>query len=145
MPRISRSALLPYSAAQIFALVDDFAAYPAYMKGCIAAEELQRSDQQVKGKLTLGKAGLRYSFTTCNSLQPPIRISMSLVEGPFRKFGAEWTFTPLSADACKVSYEMEFEMAAGIVDAALGKMFESTASEMVDAVAARARKIYSNQ
>ena len=40
MVTISQSALLPYSAEQMFALVNDIAAYPQFMQGCLNAEVL---------------------------------------------------------------------------------------------------------
>jgi ribosome-associated toxin RatA of RatAB toxin-antitoxin module len=64
MVSIERSALVNYSAAQMYALVNDIEQYPDFMQGCIAAEILERDEDVVVGKLTLGKAGIRYSFTT---------------------------------------------------------------------------------
>lgn len=142
MAKISRSVLLPYSAARMFALVNDIAAYPEYMQGCVAADVLQRDADTVTARLTLGKAGLRYSFTTCNTLEAPHRILMTLVEGPFRKFQAEWRFTPLSDNACKTALDMNFEFSSGLVDAALAALFESTSNEMVNAIARRAERLY---
>lgn len=142
MAKISRSALLPYSAERMFALVNDIAAYPEYMNGCVAAEVLQRDVDSVTARLTLGKAGLRYAFTTCNRLEPPQRMLMTLVEGPFKKFHAEWRFTTLSENASKTSLDMQFEFSIGLVNTALAVLFESTASEMVNAIAKRAEQLY---
>jgi ribosome-associated toxin RatA of RatAB toxin-antitoxin module len=142
MAKISRSVLLPYSASRMFALVNDIAAYPQYMQGCVAADVLQRDADSVTAKLTLGKAGLRYSFTTRNTLEAPDRMLMTLVEGPFKKFQAEWRFVALSDNACKTCLDMYFEFSAGLVDAALAALFESTSSEMVNAIARRAEQLY---
>jgi len=46
MPQVSRSALVDFSAQQMFDLVNDIARYPEYMPGCIAAEVLSSSDWQ---------------------------------------------------------------------------------------------------
>src|SRR5690606_24398178 len=86
MVSISRSALLPYPAPLIYALVNDIAAYPQFMQGCIGAEILQASETEIVARLELGKAGLRYAFTTRNLLLPPYQMDMTLVEGPFRRF-----------------------------------------------------------
>jgi ribosome-associated toxin RatA of RatAB toxin-antitoxin module len=142
MPQIARSALLPYSAARMFALVNDIAAYPQYMQGCIAAEVLTTNEQEITARLTLGKAGFRYSFTTRNHLQPPQQMQMSLVEGPFRRFNALWRFDALSDTASKASLDLQFEFSLGLVDAVLASLFESTASDMVSAVAKRAEQLY---
>jgi ribosome-associated toxin RatA of RatAB toxin-antitoxin module len=142
MPQIARSALLPYSAERMFALVNDIVAYPQYMQGCIAAEVLTSNEQEVTARLTLGKAGFRYAFTTCNRLQPPQQMQMGLVEGPFRKFNALWRFDALSETASKTSLDLQFEFSVGLVDAVLASLFENTASEMVNAVAKRAEQLY---
>jgi ribosome-associated toxin RatA of RatAB toxin-antitoxin module len=126
----------------MFALVDDIAAYPHYMQGCVAAEVLERDETSVTARLTLGKAGLRYSFTTRNILQRPQMMTMHLVEGPFRKFSAVWRFEPLTDSACKASFDLQFEFSAGFIDAALATLFESTGSEMVSAIAGRAEQVY---
>lgn len=142
MAHIARSALLPYSAARMFALVDDIASYPQYMQGCLAADVLQREADRVTARLTLGKAGLRYAFTTCNLLAPPSTMTMQLVEGPFKKFHAVWRFDALGEAACKTSLDLQFEFRAGLIDAALAALFESTASDMVNAIARRAEQLY---
>ena len=126
----------------MFALVDDIAAYPQYLPGCLAATELQRQTDCVTATLVLGKVGLKYAFTTRNLLDPPRSMQMTLVDGPFRKFLAQWRFEPLTETACKTSFELEFEFSASLVDAALGSLFESAGSEMVNAIVRRAEQVY---
>ena len=142
MTVIDQSALLPYSAAQLFDLVNDIASYPAFMDGCLAATVLETRDNEITARLELGKAGLRYAFTTRNTLVPPASMHMELVEGPFRKFAATWTFRELNDSACKVSLLMTFEFSTGLVDAALKRLFESTSRNLVNAICRRADELY---
>lgn len=142
MTVIDQSALLPYSAAQLFELVNDIGSYPEFMDGCLGAEVLDRQDDKVTARLELGKAGLRYAFTTCNILRPPEHMDMTLVEGPFRHFAAQWTFTPLTETACKVGLHMEFDFSAGLVNAALKLLFENTSRSLVNAICKRADELY---
>jgi ribosome-associated toxin RatA of RatAB toxin-antitoxin module len=142
MTRISRSALLPYPAAAMFDLVNDIASYPQFLPGCLGATVHSAGEQEVTASLELGKAGLRYALTTRNELERPQRMRMHLLNGPFRSFSAEWQFTPLAEQACKVSLDMHFEFSAGLLDAALGTLFESTARELVNAICARAEQLY---
>ncbi|MEX2334758.1 MAG: type II toxin-antitoxin system RatA family toxin [Pseudohongiella sp.] len=142
MVTIERSALVNYSAAQMYALVDDIEQYPAFMHGCQSAEVLSRTDNEVVGKLTLGKAGMHYTFTTRNDLVPGQSMDMSLLEGPFRKFGATWRFDALADDACKVSLRMEFEWAGGLLGMAMEKLFQHSANTLVDALVNRAHALY---
>jgi len=142
MSTIDQSALLPYSARQMFALVNDIEAYPEYMDGCIGAEILEKTGNQVTARLDLGKVGLRYSFTTRNTLVEPESMTMALVEGPFRHFEATWTFSALNENACKVSLKMEFEFATGLVDAVMKRLFDTTSRNLVNAVCQRAQQRY---
>ena len=142
MSIIDQSALLPYLAGQMFALVNDIEAYPEYMEGCIGAEILETTGNQVTARLDLGKVGLRYSFTTRNTLVEPESMTMALVEGPFRHFEATWTFRALNENACKVSLKMEFEFATGLVDAVMKRLFDTTSRNLVNAVCQRAQERY---
>ncbi len=142
MNRIDQSALLPYSADQLFRLVNDIESYPEFMNGCLGAHLLESSEEEVTARLVLGKAGLRYSFTTCNALVPGKSMTMSLVEGPFKHFSAEWQFKALNDSACKVSLEMEFEFSSGVIDATLKHLFEATSRNLVNAVCKRAELLY---
>jgi ribosome-associated toxin RatA of RatAB toxin-antitoxin module len=142
MITIERSALVPYSADQMYALVDDVTQYPQFMHGCIAAEVVSRTPEELIRKLTLGKAGLRYSFTTRNLLTAGVRMDMTLVEGPFRSFSATWHFKALTPEASKVSLVMHFEWAGGLLGAAMEKLFQHSANSLVDEVVNRAQKVY---
>lgn len=142
MPEIEQSALLPYTAEQMFALVNDIESYPEYMTGCQAARVISRDGNEVTAELVLGKAGLRYAFTTRNELTPPERMEMHLVEGPFREFEACWEFESLSEGACKVRLFMHFEFAAGLANLALRKVFEAASAAQVSAVCERAEQVY---
>lgn len=145
MTTIERSALVPYSAGQMFRLVDDIESYPAFMQGCIEARVVERSEDEVIGELTLGKAGIRQSFTTRNRLEPPHRMEMSLVEGPFTDFSALWTFQPLSDSACKVSLRMQFRFSGGLMGLALNRLFNHSANALVDDVVAQADRLYGSE
>lgn len=142
MITIERSALVPFSAEQMYELVNDVSQYPQFMHGCIAAEEVSRTPEELVGRLTLGKAGLRYSFTTRNVLTAGERMDLTLVEGPFRSFSATWHFKALTADASKVSLVMHFEWAGGLLGVAMEKLFQHSANSLVDEVVNRAHKVY---
>ena len=142
MVSVSRSALLPYSDAEVFALVNDIAAYPQFLHGCLAAQVLSTDEFQTTARLELGKAGLRYAFTTRNLLEPPGRMVMHLVEGPFRHFEAQWRFIALTPNACRTELDMRFEFSTRLLDRALRTLFESTANDLVDAICKRAAQCY---
>ncbi|MDA0689508.1 MAG: type II toxin-antitoxin system RatA family toxin [Proteobacteria bacterium] len=142
MPHIERSALVNHSAQQMFDLVNDVASYPNYMSGCNAARVIKEDESCLVGELTLGKAGIEFTFTTRNRLQPPERIDMELESGKFKEFEASWQFQSLGDNACKVSLTMDFEFDSGLVGFAAEKLFASVANAQVDALVNRANDLY---
>jgi len=142
MTHIHRHALLPYSCEQLFVLVNDVAAYPQYMAGCVGAEVLEQTADTMTARLDLAKGPVRQSFTTCNRMQPFERIGLSLVDGPFDQFEGCWTFQPLSNTACKVTLDLRFALSSRIANMAAGKLFQTVANQQVDALSQRARQIH---
>lgn len=142
MAHVSRSALIGYSAQQMFDLVNDIEQYPQFMQGCRSARVISKSDKELVGELSLAKAGVTQTLVTRNSLIAPSRIEMKLEEGNFSKFSAVWQFEALTEAACKVSFEMEFEFKYGLVDLAVGKLLSGSANNLVDALVDRAKLVY---
>jgi ribosome-associated toxin RatA of RatAB toxin-antitoxin module len=139
---IKRSALVMYSAEQMFDLVNDVASYPLYMEGCVGAEVLESSDDIMVARLDLKKGAVGHSFTTSNTLYRPERIAMHLHEGPFRKLSGEWSFKALTESACKVMLDLEFEFNSLSVGLASGSLFSSVANNLVDSLSRRAQEVY---
>lgn len=142
MKRIQRSALVPYSAEQMFALINDIPSYPKFMPGCVGSEVIEKTDDWVVARLDISRAGIKQSFVTRNILAPPVKMSLTLEDGPFSSLLGEWEFTILSESACKISFWLEFEFTNKLVALAASKVFEMIASEQVDAICQRAAIVY---
>ena len=118
MPQVRRSALLPYSAAQVFDLVGDIERYPEFLPWCSDAQIVSNGDREVVAQLTI------------------------IVQGPFKRLAGTWRFTGLAALGSKVELELDFEMSRSLIQRTLGVIFAHAAGTMVDAFCTRARKVY---
>lgn len=132
MPTIQRSALVEHSAARMFALVNDIAAYPRRFDWCESAQVLEADDAHVVARLDLGFGALRTWFTTENTLSPPHRIAMALRAGPFRRLDGRWEFHALDESACKVTLTLDFEPQSRLLAPAMTLGFQGLADRMVD-------------
>lgn len=132
MPTIRRSALVEHSAARMFALVNDVAAYPRRFDWCDSAEVIESGDTHMVARLDLGLGALRTWFTTHNALSPPHHIDLKLVDGPFRALSGRWEFHALDESACKVTLTLDFEPAVKLLAPAFSLGFQSLADRMVD-------------
>ena len=142
MTTIDRSALLPYNAMQLYALVNDVEAYPLFMDGCVGAEVLSRGENQLEARLDLARGGIRQSFTTRNRMLAGEAITLELVDGPFDAFFGRWDFRVLDESACKMSLKLEFTFNSAVLGLAASKLFEKVSSNLVDAVGRRAAHLY---
>lgn len=142
MTTIERSALVMFSAGQMFDLVNDVASYPQFLPGCRSVEILQQQGDLLEARLELSRAGVSQSFVTRNRLHRPEKMELELVDGPFNEFNGSWSFTPLAENACKVAFTLEFRAKNRLLGAAAGKLFSGVANQMVDAMCERAQQIY---
>ena len=143
MREVTRSALVPYSAEQMFALVEDIERYPQFLPWVSAAQLLERSPTQVVGRLEMHRAGMREIVTTRNVLTAHREITLSLVAGPFKTLAGRWNFEPIGEHrGTRVSLSIRFEFANPMLNLLLSRSFEKSCNEMVDAFVARARAVY---
>jgi ribosome-associated toxin RatA of RatAB toxin-antitoxin module len=138
MKRIGRSAIVECSADAFYGLVEDIEAYPSFLPWCAASRVLERTPGQTIATLTLAAKGLRHSFTTENANRPGQSIDLRLLEGPFKRFGAHWRFTSLTAHAAKVEFTLEYEFSSRVVAAVLNPVFSRLADDTVTAFVRRA-------
>ncbi|AIR63595.1 MULTISPECIES: type II toxin-antitoxin system RatA family toxin [Cedecea] len=142
MPQISRTALVPYSAEQMYQLVNDVNSYPEFLPGCTGSRVIDASANQMTAAVDVSKAGISKTFTTRNTLTDNQSILMHLVDGPFKKLMGGWKFTPLSEDACRIEFQLDFEFTNKLIELAFGRIFKELAGNMVQAFTTRAKEVY---
>ncbi|MDA8364704.1 MAG: type II toxin-antitoxin system RatA family toxin [Gammaproteobacteria bacterium] len=142
MTTIHKSALLPYSAAEMYVLVADIEAYPQFLPWCGGARVLKREGDSVTAAIDIDYGGIHKTFTTRNDGRPVELMEMRLVEGPFRHLLGHWRFTPLDERACKVSFDLEFEFSSRMLGLVVGPVFQHIANGMVDSFRVRAVQLY---
>ncbi len=142
MKQVRKSALVPYSAEQMFDLVNGVEHYPEFLPWCSTVRVLARNAHSVKATVALVKGGLRQSFTTQNVMEAGRRIEMRLIEGPFRHLHGVWSFHPLGEAGCEVVLAMQYELSNGVLMLAFGQAFNQIANTLVDAFCRRASDLY---
>lgn len=142
MPRIQRSALVPYSAEEMFKLVTDVPNYGEFLPWCGGARILQREGDEVTAQVDIAFKSIRQSFTTDNVYDEGKQITMHLKDGPFSNLNGVWKFIALNDQACKIIFDLEFGFANRLSAAVIGPVFSLIANGMVDAFHKRAIEIY---
>lgn len=142
MPKVKRSARTKYSARQMYDLVDDIESYPQFLHWCRGARVLKRDDSVLEAELDIGFRGVHKSFTTRNHRQPPERIDIELVRGPFRKLDGYWRFRDLDEGGSEVTLDLEFSVAASPLSFMFSAVFEEMVRYQMQAFINRAEELH---
>ena len=142
MKRVSRSAIVEHPAEAIYALIEDIESYPEFLPWCRGASVQSRGAERTVATLRVGVRGIKQSFTTENLNTPDRAIEMRLVEGPFKRFSADWRLTPLGAHAARVEFTMAYEFSSRVLAKMLEPLFGQIANTMVDAFVRRADALH---
>ena len=140
--QITRSALVPFGAAQMYRLVADVATYPQFLPWCTQADVRHDNAHSALASLTIAKGPLRKRLTTRNLLFPDRRIEMALVDGPFHHLNGCWSFDDLGGEGARITLIMDFEIAGGLLRRAVQPIFAEIANTMVAAFCRRAHDLY---
>jgi len=142
MPKIQRSALVPFSAQQMFQLVNDIESYPQFLPWCGGAEVLEDETLTRVAKVQISKGPIKQHFTTRNELQTDREIKLNLVDGPFKSLDGVWTFAPIGEEGCRVSFEIDFSFGSVVLEKTIGSVFNDICARMIDAFTKRAHELH---
>ncbi len=142
MPAIYRHALMPYSAKQMFDIVNDVEQYPDFLPWCAHAEIISQTDTSMEASIRMQKGKLNHSFSTRNTMKEGEFIEIKLLKGPFKQLMGTWYFTNLNADSSKIELNMHFEFSSRLLAMLIGPVFTQIVNSLVDAFCRRAHQLY---
>lgn len=142
MPAISRNALMPYTAKQMYDTVNAVDRYHEFLPWCASSRIIESDDHSMQATVLMQKGKLNHSFTTRNDLIDGERIHMNLVDGPFKTLSGDWLFTDFSGQGSKIELNLEFEFSNRLVALLIGPIFTQIANTLVDAFCQRAHQLY---
>ena len=141
MPTVRKSAIVPCTCEEMFALVEDIERYPEFLPWCAATEVLERGAEVTRARLDVSYHGLKTHIATRNRKHPPDRIELAFEDGPFERFGGEWRFSPLGGEGCKVELALDYEFSSRTLSTLLGGLFGDIADTMVESFVRRAEAL----
>ena len=145
MSNIHREALLPYSKEAMYRLVNDVDCYPEFLPWCHATEVHEQSDIFMRASIMIKKMGISKTFSTENVLELNHKVTMKLLNGPFKHLKGEWQFISIHDLGCKVILDLEFEFLPGLINLPFKKIFEPAADSMLQSFVTRSHALYGHQ
>ena len=142
MANIKHSTVVPYSAEQMYALVNDVERYPEFIPWCIESEVIDPTENELKARLCFSGHGFTKFFTTRNRLEKNKSININLVDGPFKQLEGGWYFEDLGSGRSRISVDMSFEFSNRMVAMLIGPLFQTAADSLIEAFKQRADQVY---
>ncbi len=142
MTSTNRSALVPYSAHEMYALVADIPSYPQFLHWCGGARILSQDEDVVVASIDIAYGGIHKTFTTRNLLQKDKMMEIRLVGGPFSRLDGYWRFDALDERSCKISVDLEFDVSNKVLGMVLIPIFTNIANQFIDDFHRRAVELY---
>ena len=147
MPSFSTRRRVPYSPAQMFALVADIERYPEFLPLCEGLMLRSRQDEGERtilvATMTAGYQAIREHFTTRVELMPQHnKVRVEYIDGPFRRLENRWTFKPLTGGGCEVDFFIDYELKSFMLGVLIGAVFDKAFRRFAEAFETRARTIY---
>lgn len=138
---------VPYTAAEMFALVADIERYPDFIPWCVALRIASRETiggrETVLADMVVAYRVFRERFRSRAVLIPSEgRITAEYVDGPFRTLRNEWTFRDKADGGSTIEFLIDFEFRNFVLQATAHAVFDKAFSRMADAFVARAVEVY---
>lgn len=142
MAEVVKTVLVPYSAAEMFELVDGVEDYPRFLPWCGGSQLHARDEAVTEATIHIHYLHVRQHFSTRNDKRFPEEMAIRLVSGPFRKLEGSWRFKTLAEAACKVEFVIHYEFSSALLEKVLGPVFGMITNNLVDAFVRRAEDVY---
>ena len=142
MALVEKSVLLPFSAEQMFVLVDNVAEYPQFLPWCGGTSVTVLDESRIRATVEINYHHVKQSFTTENVRVEPQRIDIALLDGPFKHLDGRWQFIALAPTACKIEFRLNYEFSNKLLEKVVGPVFHYIASTFVEAFIKRAEVVY---
>lgn len=141
------STNVPYSGAQMFALVADVERYPEFLPWCVALRIANRRREEsvefITADMIVSYKVFRERFRSLVRLdESSLRIDVDYVDGPFRSLTNAWAFADSPDGGSSVDFEIAFEFRSFLLQATAQTVFEKAFVKMSDAFVERASLVY---
>ncbi len=138
---------MPYSAQQMYDLVADVGAYPAFLPWCAAARVTSvvpiPEGREMTADLVVSFKVFREKFASRVILKDAaLAIDTTYLDGPFKYMHSTWSFADRDDGGCDVSFFVDFEFKNRVLQGVIGVVFNEAMHRIVRAFETRAQALY---
>jgi len=142
MPAHRETRELPFSAAQMYALVADVGHYQEFLPWVVGTRIKSDSETEMVADVLVGFKGLREQFASRVLKEKDKSIVVDYLDGPLKQLHNEWSFRPRAEGGSYVDFYVEFTFKNRMFEKLAGQMFAKALHKMTSAFVVRAEEIY---
>lgn len=143
MPKLSFERRVPFTPAQMLALVADLKAYPEFVPNCSHMDVRSGGGpQEHLARMSVKFGPIDQAYTSRVRIDAEdCSIFADALDGPFSHLRSKWQFSP-EGEGSRVQFELDFGFSNPLIAAAAGPVFSAKQGEIVDAFMAEAARRY---
>jgi coenzyme Q-binding protein COQ10 len=146
MPEFTTRRRVPYTPAEMYALVADVERYPEFLPLCealtVRARGAYGDGEQLIADMHVGYQMVRERIGSRVTLDPfTPAVTAENVDGPFTHMINRWRFTPVG-NGCEIEFYITYTFKSMMLQVMVGGLFEQAYRAFADAFEQRARAIY---
>lgn len=147
MPAFETKKNVPFSAAQMYALVADVERYPEFLPMCtglvVTSREVRPEGDQLTARMSVGYKSIAENFATRVNLKPQVpEVDVRYIDGPFKYLENRWTFIEVPDGGSSVHFYITYEFKSPMLGLIVGAVFDKAFRKFTDAFEERARAVY---
>ena len=142
MPKHSETRRLPYTPEQMYDLVADVGRYGEFLPWVSAVRVRSNSETEMVADLIVGFKGLRETFSSRVSKQPPEHIRVDYLDGPLKYLNNDWKFRPDGEGGVLIDFCVDFAFKSRVFEMLAGQVFDRALRMMINAFEERAARLY---
>lgn len=147
MPTFTTKRAVPFTPAQMYAVVADVERYPEFLPMCtgltVTSRDVVPDGENLVAKMSVGYKQIAETFTTRVQLRPvALHIDAQYLDGPFKRLDNRWRFDAAAGGGAIVDFYISYEFKSAMLGLLVGGVFDQAFRKFTEAFEARARKIY---
>ena len=148
MPQFDTTRRVGHSASQMFDLVADVEAYPAFVPLCLDLNVRRRAPGEggaeiVVAQMEVGYKAIRETFTSRVTLDKPrLEILVEYIDGPFEHLRNRWSFHDVAGGGSEVRFFIDYKFRSRALSLLMGSMFDAAFRRFAGAFEKRANEVY---
>jgi len=146
MPTFTTKRRVPFSAAQMYAIVADVERYPAFLPMCtgltVTSREVAPDGENLIARMSVGYKQIAEQFTTSVQLRPQsLSIDAAYLDGPFKRLDNRWRFVDVGGGS-DIDFYISYEFKSPLLGLVVGGVFDQAFRKFSEAFEIRAREVY---